>query len=162
MELRGPNGAGKSTLLRLLAGFLSPSEGQLKIAGGELGLHYVGHGDGIKLALTVSENLRFWQGLYGGDIEAALSAFSLGTLADEQALYLSQGQRRRLALSRLALTPRPIWLLDEPANGLDDASLQKLRSLMSRHLDQGGGLIAATHVHLGLPNVQQLVLAVRT
>ncbi len=164
LELRGPNGAGKSSLLRMLAGFIEPAGGELHFAdrGENRRLsHYVGHADAIKLALTVRENLAFWSGLSCGDIDRALPAFSLQSLVDEPAQLLSQGQRRRLALTRLILSQRPVWLLDEPANGLDTASLEKLRTQMMAHLESGGGIIAATHVDLGLPGTETLRLAGR-
>jgi heme exporter protein A len=150
IELRGPNGAGKSSLLRLLAGFMSPAGGSLQMPEPATATHSIGHLDAIKLALTVRENIAFWQGLMAGDSARALAAFNLQSLADEPTQFLSQGQRRRLALSRLALVHRPIWLLDEPASGLDIASLETLRTLMNAHLETGGGIIAATHVDLGL------------
>jgi heme exporter protein A len=160
LELRGPNGAGKSSLLRVLAGFIEPATGTLEIA--EQSCQYIAHSDAIKLVLSTRENIAFWQGLSGGDIGQVLKAFSLEALADHPALFLSQGQRRRLALSRLVLTHRPIWLLDEPTNGLDTASLGTLHALMINHLSTGGAIITATHVDLGLPHTTTLQLEGRS
>lgn len=152
LELRGPNGTGKSSLLRLLAGFDAPAGGELQLDGAERlaeVAHYVGHLDAIKPALTVRENLAFWQAfLGGGDLGAALDAFHLAPLAQDPAGLLSQGQRRRLALSRLALVRRPLWLLDEPTVGLDAASLERLGALIAAHRATGGLLVAATHADL--------------
>jgi heme exporter protein A len=152
LELRGPNGTGKSSLLRLLAGFDAPVGGVLRLDGAERvaeAAHYVGHLDAIKPALTVRENLSFWRDfLGGGDVAAALGAFDLTALADDPAGLLSQGQRRRLALSRLALVNRPLWLLDEPTVGLDTASLGRLETLIAKHRASGGLLVAATHANL--------------
>ncbi|MFO1122334.1 MAG: heme ABC exporter ATP-binding protein CcmA [Hyphomicrobiales bacterium] len=156
MQLTGPNGSGKSTLLRLIAGLNEASAGTLALAGGhpELGIgqqaHYIAHQDAVKTALTVSENLEFWRDfLGGGDVAAALAAFALTRFAAFQAGLLSAGQKRRLALARLVLIQRRVWLLDEPTVGLDAASLQGLVTVMDRHLSAGGMIIAATHVPLG-------------
>ena len=156
MQLTGPNGAGKSSLLRLIAG-LAEWTGSLTLAGGSVDLtvgqhaHFIAHQEAVKGALTVGENLRFWRDfLGGGDLSAALASFSLEHLSDYPASYLSEGQRRRLALSRLALTPRPLWLLDEPTVGLDAASQKALAALMQAHLARDGMIMAATHAPLGL------------
>lgn len=156
MQLTGPNGSGKSSLLRLIAGLNEQASGTLKLEGGTGDLtigqqsHYIAHHDAIKTALTVSENLAFWRDfLGGGNVEEALAAFDLLRLSPFPAGLLSAGQKRRLALSRLALVPRPLWLLDEPTVGLDAASLDRLVKVMSDHLGKDGMIIAATHVPLG-------------
>ena len=165
--LTGPNGAGKSSLLRLLAGLLVPAEGSL-LWGGEDALadrarharrlRYVGHGDALKPALTARENLAFYARLWGGEVEAALTALDLLPLADLPARVLSAGQRRRLGLARLALAPAPLWLLDEPTTGLDAASVQRLGALLARHREAGGMVLAATHLPLPLPGAAELRL----
>jgi heme exporter protein A len=166
LELTGPNGSGKSSLLRLIAGLNQPSEGTIGLDGGmaELSIgqqaHYVAHQDAVKTALTVDENLRFWQGfLGGGDVARALDALDLVRLASYPAGLLSAGQKRRLALARLALVPRALWLLDEPTVGLDAQSSRRLVALMRGHLDRGGLIVAATHVPLGLAAAHNLDLA---
>jgi heme exporter protein A len=99
----------------------------------------------------VDENLSFWGDFLGkADVDSALAAFDLAALAGLQAGLLSAGQKRRLALSRLALTERPLWLLDEPTVGLDRASQKRLSALMAAHLDRGKLMIVATHVEIGL------------
>lgn len=166
LELTGPNGSGKSSLLRLIAGLNQPAAGTIRLDGGaaELSIgqqsHYIAHQDAVKSALTVTENLRFWQGfLGGGDIAGALDALDLGRLAAYPAGLLSAGQKRRLALARLALVPRALWLLDEPTVGLDTQSALRLVALLSGHLEKGGIIVAATHVPLGLAAAQTLGLA---
>jgi heme exporter protein A len=156
LQLTGPNGAGKSSLLRLVAGLTDTAGGSLVLEGAEtedltIGqrAHFIGHQDAVKPALSVRENLQFWEGyLGGGDIDAAVAAFALGPLASYPGRLLSAGQKRRLALSRLALVPRVLWLLDEPTAGLDQAAQDRLQGLLERHLDKGGLVIAATHVPL--------------
>lgn len=156
MQLTGPNGSGKSSLLRLIAGLNEAQAGAITLTGGEPDLtigqqaHYIAHQEAVKAALTVQENLAFWRGfLGGGDVDAALDAFDLSRLSSYPAGLLSAGQKRRLALARLVLVPRVLWLLDEPTVGLDSASLSRLASVMARQLDRGGMIIAATHVPLG-------------
>jgi heme exporter protein A len=169
MQLTGPNGAGKSSLLRLVAGLNEAAAGTLELAGGQGDLtigqqaHYIAHQEAVKTALTVEENLAFWRDfLGGGNLEAALEAFALSRFASFQAGLLSAGQKRRLALARLALITRPLWLLDEPTVGLDIASLARLVAVMSAHLDRGGMIIAATHVPLGRDPDLRLDLEGRT
>jgi heme exporter protein A len=159
--LRGPNGAGKTSLLRLIAGIADPDRGRIALHGGSVTstlsqqCHFVGDRDAAKLHLTVSENLRFWGDfLHGHDVDRALDSFGLTALAGLQAAVLSSGQRRRLALSRLALVDRPLWLLDEPTVGLDAPSRQRLAGLMAAHLAAGGIIVAATHVDLGLAGIE--------
>jgi len=155
--LKGANGSGKTSLLRMVAGLIEPAAGRLALEGGppELSIaqqcHFVAHQDAVKPALTGRENLTFWgEFLRDGDVDGALAAFDLTAIAGLHAGLLSAGQKRRLALSRLALTARPLWLLDEPTVGLDRASRDRLSALMAAHLEQGGLMIAATHVEIGL------------
>ena len=165
LQLTGPNGSGKSSLLRLIAGLNDAAEGTLVLDGGHGDLavgqqaHLIAHQEAVKAALSVLENLAFWRDfLGGGDVEAALAAFDLSRLSAFPAGLLSAGQKRRLALARLVLVPRVLWLLDEPAVGLDAASQEKLAGVMAAHLGRGGIIIAATHVPLGLEPTARLEL----
>lgn len=165
--LTGPNGAGKSSLLRVLAGLLPAAEGRL-LWGGEdalsdpvshgARLRYLGHQDALKPTLSAAENLDFYARLHGGDVPAALEALDLLPLADLPARVLSSGQKRRLALARLALAPCGLWLLDEPTVGLDVASVARLGPLLAAHRARGGMVIAATHLPLPLPDARELRL----
>lgn len=155
--LTGRNGSGKTSLLKLIAGLLEPKAGRLVLMGGDENLtigqqtHLIGHQQALKPALTVLENLQFWGGFLGeGEIEAGLQAFGLGDLSGLPAAVLSQGQQRRLCLSRLSLAHRPIWLLDEPSVGLDSMALRRLALHMGQHLKAQGIIIAATHADLGM------------
>ncbi len=168
--LTGPNGSGKSSLLRLMAGLIAPATGRLDWNGAPVGddpdahrarLHYLGHLDALKPALTVSENLEFYAALHGcdaGGVGAALAAFDLERLAATPARFLSQGQRRRAALARLLAAPAPLWLLDEPTVGLDDASLGHLAAVLSAHLAGDGCVVAATHAPIAIANARRLEL----
>jgi len=165
--LVGPNGAGKTTLIRCIAGLLKPSAGQVRLEGGQpertLGeeCHYVGHLNGLKASLTVEENATFWSRYLGGaseQIEPTLATFGLTTARDVPVGYLSAGQRRRLALARLLLAARPVWLLDEPAVSLDRAAQQVLTTVVDAHLASGGLVVAATHTPLGFARSRDLQL----
>ncbi len=161
VELRGPNGAGKSSLLRLIAKLNEPAAGSLRLSGSAQDLatqaHYIGHHEAIKPALTVKENLDFWANFQAG--AANLAPFNLHQLAHDEARLLSEGQRRRLSLSRLVSVMRPIWLLDEPTVGLDQSAVTNLRNVIKAHLVMGGLVIAATHADLGWPNARVIKLA---
>ncbi len=165
IELTGPNGSGKSSLLRVLAGFIPPAAGSIRLEGGEdeasLGeqCHYVGHLNGVKRALSVQENLTFWEQYLGGkDVNNALAAFDLENLAHIPAGMLSAGQARRLGLARLELAYRPLWLLDEPSVSLDAGSQKILSKSINAHIKAGGMVIAATHTPLGVKFAQSLKL----
>ncbi|HEY8576508.1 MAG TPA: heme ABC exporter ATP-binding protein CcmA [Devosia sp.] len=156
--LRGPNGTGKTTLLLTLAGIVPPLEGKLAIKGRDEDarvLHYCGHRNAIKPRLTVAENLDFWaevNGPSGTSVDEALGEVGLGHLAELDAGYLSAGQGRRLALARLLVSQRPLWLLDEPTAALDVEGHALVTRLLDRHLSLGGMAIAATHDAITLPD----------
>lgn len=155
--LRGPNGVGKTTLLRTIAGLQPPLEGQ--ISGDEDRIAYAGHADGLKPTLTVTENLTFWAQVFGaGGIEAALDTYKLHGLRDRPAGALSAGQKRRLGLSRLMVTGRPIWVFDEPTVSLDRDAVAMFAGAVRAHLETGGSALMATHIELGL-DAQVLELA---
>lgn len=173
LVLTGPNGSGKSSLLRLMAGLLPAAAGSLSWNGQAVSddpdahrmrLRYLGHLDAVKPALTTAENLGFWAGLMGADpseaVSPALDALGIDHLADLPARFLSAGQKRRLNLARLALTPAALWLLDEPATALDAETLARLRGLIQRHRDAGGMAVVSTHSDLGLKDAETLDLAV--
>jgi heme exporter protein A len=169
LVVTGPNGAGKTSLLRALAGFLPIEAGRFALDGGNdertIGeqAHYLGHADGVKGALTAGENLAFAAAILRGDSSraaqlAALAALGLRHVIDFPARLLSAGQRRRVALARLLVAKRPLWLLDEPATALDAAAQSALAAVIEAHLAGGGILVAAAHGALGLDGAQGLRL----
>lgn len=161
----GPNGAGKSSLIRALAGLVPLVAGQLLWNGEDAlddpSLHaerlcFVGHADAIKPSLTVEQNLAVGSAASPSRIEAALESVDLVRFAPLPARLLSAGQKRRLALARLALSDAPLWLLDEPTTGLDSASVRRLEGQFAKHRAGGGMIIAATHLPLDLPGADKL------
>ena len=149
--LTGANGAGKSTLLRSIAGRLPAEYGNIKC---HLPTVYVGHADGLAGVISGRKNLQSWAAVNditvtGDDIEQALAGFNAAAFADMPVQLLSRGQRRRLALTRLLLTPTPnLWLLDEPSTGLDQDGQTRLETAIVAHLAAGGAVIAATHIKM--------------
>jgi heme exporter protein A len=167
LSLEGPNGVGKTSLLRMIAGFLAPASGSIAIGGvaeaearaRQIG--WLGHHDAAKPQLSPREVMTFFVRLYGGggDIAAALQAVGLARLADLPCQYLSAGQKKRLALARLKLSGRPVWLLDEPLAALDAEGKTRAGEMIAAHTRAGGIAVAATHEPLGIA-CERLVLGV--
>jgi heme exporter protein A len=154
MLLLGPNGAGKTSLLLTLAGALRPAEGAVDYAEHGVSIpyaslvHLLPTQPAIKPRLSVRENLEFWRacnGPTGAATQAALARVGLEGLDDIEAGHLSSGQSQRLALARLLVSKRPIWLLDEPTRGLDAAGEAVLRDLVREHTAGSGMAVVATH-----------------
>lgn len=163
--VKGKNGSGKSTLLRTLLGLITPDEGQIlwnkeninNLSIGEF-MFYLGHQNGIKEEFSPRENLNFfWNFNDNTDNENnsennknkdiildALKAFSIEKKHNIPCKYLSQGQKRRVALSRLVLENRPIWILDEPFVALDTLAVEKLSNLIAEHINKNNGIVILT------------------
>jgi heme exporter protein A len=161
LVLSGRNGSGKSSLLRLIAGLLQPAAGRLlwgsapiaaDLAAYRARLAYVGHLDAVKPGLTPREMLTFWAALHAvrAQPETAFAAFGLARVMDLPCRWLSAGQRRRLALTRLAVTPTPLWLLDEPTSALDGDGQARLEAAIAAHRRDGGRVVVATHTPIAL------------
>lgn len=172
LVITGPNGSGKSTLLRIVAGLLRADSGRFSLhddngvaVSVDEFAHYLGHGNAMKRELRVAENLAFWKSFQKSDsgagisVEAAIEAVGLTGVAHLPFGYLSAGQQRRIALARLLVSARPLWLLDEPTAALDRSSDKLFADLVRGHLAGGGLAIAATHQPLGLDRVRTLELS---
>lgn len=174
LVLTGVNGSGKSSLLRIAAGLLVPTAGRLAWgtasiqddpAAHHARLHYVGHQDALKPAMSPREMLTFWAALHGAPrrraapaIDRALGMFALDRVADWPCRWLSAGQRRRVALARLLAAPAPLWLLDEPTSALDTDGRARLEEAIAAHRAAGGMTMLATHDPVALPGATALAL----
>ncbi len=169
LKVSGANGAGKSSLLRILCGLTEPSSGRVMWQGRAIhrrkdALHraicYFGHSSGLKDELTACENLRMATLLSGRPCSAeqagqALDEMGLGDFIHTMAGHLSQGQRRRVNLARLALSPQPrLLVLDEPFNALDQPTVAQLTSLLRQHLFEGAVLVYTTHQDMPLDGLR--------
>lgn len=168
--LRGPNGSGKTSLLRILAGLSQADEGRISTPADASAfrqkLVYIGHTNGLKDDLTALESLDFLTRLHGRGhdlqgLTAALRRLAIHHRRHAAVRTLSQGQRRRVALSRLALErDSGLWVLDEPFDSLDTEGIEAINGLLQEHVGRGGGVVMTSHVPLRLSglNVQQLQL----
>lgn len=159
VELTGPNGSGKSTLLRSMVGLFQDYDGVIDCAS----FLYLGHRAAVSPLLTPMDNCRWFLDLLGVSAQPlpALERVGLAGYEDIACQNLSAGQQRRVALARLLLVQRPLWLLDEPLTALDDAGAQLVSVMISEQLAREGAVICATHQPLGLPHTRALVLGER-
>ena len=151
----GPNGVGKSSLLRIAAGLLPPRAGAVRRARLALADEQLA----LDPRCSLGAALRFWSQLDGGDIAPALEAMGLAHLEPVPVRMLSTGQRKRASLARVIASGAPLWLLDEPANGLDVEGQERLAAVMRDHRLRGGAILAATHQPIGLDGASEVRLA---
>jgi heme exporter protein A len=170
LVLTGRNGTGKSTLIRVIAGLLPADAGSVKVTADNTdisraaeAMHYLGHRNAMKRELSVEENLIFWKRFAGNfaggsglDVESAAEELGLAELLHLPFGYLSAGQQRRMAMAKLLVAWRPVWLLDEPTAALDRQSDALFAQIMKAHLARGGIIVAATHQDLGLEDAKRL------
>lgn len=169
LKLIGPNGSGKSTLLKTLAGLIKHETGEVFIDNETVindqdwtseNICYLGHKNALKREFTVIENISFWAKIWGtiDKIDHSINSMGIDYLRDTPVRFLSSGQARRAALARSICHPGFIWLFDEPTVGLDEQGLTMLSQAMNSHLEDGGIIICATHVELGLEQKQIEIL----
>ena len=163
LRIAGANGSGKTSLLRILCGLLAPAHGAVRWQGEDIRrlreefwgrLVYIGHANAIKDDLTAAENLSIACALGGrkaadGELRAALDQLGIGASEHRPARVLSQGQRRRVALARLALSSQsPLWILDEPFTALDTRAVDIVQEMIASHVARGAAVVYTTHVEL--------------
>lgn len=175
LQIQGPNGSGKTTLLRIVCGLMDPDDGEVRWQGKNIralgedyssALTYLGHRNGVKEELSPLENLRISNGLSGINLSReqakdALQQLGLMDREDVPTRFLSEGQRRRSALTRLMTAGAKLWVLDEVLASLDAAAVVLVRSLIEGHLSKDGIAIVATHQELQISagSFQRLELA---
>ena len=152
--VRGPNGAGKSSLLRVAAGMLRASAGDVRRGQAALSDEALA----LDRKLTLGRALGFWAKLDGGDAGPAMATMGLADLVDVPVHMLSTGQRRRASLARVIASRAELWLLDEPANGLDAEGVDRMEAAIASHRGNGGAVLAASHQPLPIADAQQVDL----
>lgn len=160
--LRGPNGTGKSSLLRLAAGLLRPAAGTLER---RERVALIDEASALDAELPLRRALDFWarvDTVDGHNVDRAMDEMALAPLAEVPVAMLSTGQRKRAAMVRVIASGAPIWLLDEPANGMDDAARTRLVAAIARHRANGGAVILASHFALGVPDLADLDMGALT
>ena len=154
--LRGPNGAGKSSLIRLAAGLLRPAAGTVERRGR---VALIDEASALDAELPLRRALDFWarvDTVDGHTVDRAMDEMALAPLGEVPVAMLSTGQRKRAAMTRVIASGAPIWLLDEPANGMDDAAQTRLVAAIAKHRTNGGAVMLASHFALGVPDLAEL------
>ena len=154
--LRGPNGAGKSSLIRIVAGLLRPAAGTVERFGR---IALIDEAAALDAELPLRRALDFWarvDTVDGHTVDRAMEAMALHPLAEVPVAMLSTGQRKRAAMARVIASGAPIWLLDEPANGMDDTAQARLVAAVATHRANGGAVLLASHFELSVPDMAEL------
>lgn len=160
--LRGPNGAGKSSLIRLAAGLLRPAAGTVERHGR---CALIDEAAALDAELPLRRALDFWarvDTVDGHTVDRAMDEMALAPLAEVPVSMLSTGQRKRAAMVRVVASGAPIWLLDEPANGMDDAARARLVAAIVKHRANGGAVLLASHFALGIDDLAELDMGALT
>jgi heme exporter protein A len=172
LYVAGANGVGKTSLLRMVCGLASIDSGDILWNGTPIqaqhdsyrqDLCYLGHLNALQESMTVQENLNFTSALGGfapsnQQIQEVLARFGVRGRSKQLVRHLSQGQKRRVALSRLALSPARLWVLDEPYVAMDETGVQMLADLIAKHLNQGGLAVLTSHQRVPIGDIAPQML----
>lgn len=166
LYLKGENGTGKTTLLKIIAGLQRPQKGEIFLGKSKIPINnlqkpyctYIGHNLGIKLELTIYENLKFWCQAYNSieTLEASLHYFNLYSILNKKCYELSLGNQKKVALAKLLCCPSPLWLLDEIESSLDENNKNLINNLIINKANNGGIVIMATHQEVKIKSAQVL------
>ena len=169
--IKGPNGSGKSTLLRLLAGFIKVSSGEITLDNEKItnkndtiyeNFFYLGHSNPLKNYLTVKQQIDFWEGITQKKYNLEVDSFNLKKIMNRKIYECSDGQKKRLGLSRLTIDDKKVWLLDEPTNSLDIENIEILRKHLQLHQKKGGVAIIASHEAFILKPDQDIIMTLES
>jgi len=169
--IKGPNGSGKSTLLRLLAGFLKVSSGEITLDNKKItnkkdviyeNFFYLGHNNPLKSYLTVKQQIDFWEGITQKKYDLEVDSFNLKNIMDLKIYECSDGQKKRIGLSRLTIDDKKIWLLDEPTNSLDIDNIKILKKHLKLHQKKGGLAMIASHENFIFRPYKEIKLTLET
>tara|TARA_R110000787_G_scaffold78941_10_gene172437 strand:- start:2016 stop:2600 length:585 start_codon:yes stop_codon:yes gene_type:complete len=147
LHIKGRNGAGKSSLIEVLVGLRPAANGVVQRPDSDQ-FHWIGHRNALHPDLSVLDNLQSWcclNNVKTDSMEPALDTLGVRRFRSRLARSLSMGQKRRASLARLLLSPRPLWILDEPFSGLDAQATILVGRMMKDHLGTGGGIIVTSH-----------------
>ena len=172
IQLEGENGVGKTSLLNMISGLISPDKGFIKICKKnitELGKYrkkkftYIPDKNCLKESFTVNENLKSWLKLSNletnyNTYQKALNTFSLNDIQGSLVKNLSQGQKKKVALTKLLFSESKLWLLDEPLNGIDTKTIMTLKKVMIQHLKKNGSILFSSHVNSGMKLTRRIIL----
>ena len=169
--IKGPNGSGKSTLLRLLAGFIKVTTGEIILNNANITnnsdiiyehFFYLGHNNPLKNYLTVKQQIDFWEGISQIKYNLELDSFNLKRIMNRKIYECSEGQKKRIGLSRLTIDDKKIWLLDEPTNTLDIENIEILKKHLKLHQKKGGIAMIASHGGFILKPDKNIVMTLET
>ncbi len=172
IQLEGENGVGKTSLLNMISGLISPDKGFIKICKKnitELGKYrkkkftYIPDKNCLKENFTVNDNLKSWLKLSNletnyNTYQKTLNTFSLNDIQGSLVKNLSQGQKKKVALTKLLFSESKLWLLDEPLNGIDTKTISTLKKVMIQHLEQNGSILFSSHVKSNMKLTRRIIL----
>ena len=160
--IKGSNGSGKTSLIRTIAGFIKPHEGEVFFDSGNdnENFQFIGEKNALKDNLSVKNNIILWSLLFNVsiDIDDFLKIFKLNSFINQDVATLSDGQKKRLSLSRIFLSNKPVWLLDEPYVFLDEQNIIDLNNKILKFNQEGGIVILTSNIEIDFPFIERISL----